>query len=224
MQIRCAACSKMVDSPPDWDGKGFTCPACGGDVTAAGALASQRPDPLAAGAPEGLTLTRTPEGRFRIGYRWGSPLVHVVQGLMSAGVFGHMIYMSARRFTQGGGSDNFIWILTGEALAFLFLTWLSLRGAFGRHAIEFDAGGVTKCFRLPPLPERRTLYRAEEITALKVASFERAKPGDRSPRWLQVNMGTRERPLVTGIPVEQLEWMRERIAAVVGIQGQEAQG
>jgi hypothetical protein len=214
----------MVDSPPDWDGKGFTCPACGGDVIAAGAPASGEPEPSAGSVPEGLEVKQTPEGRFRIEYRWGSPLLQVAQGLISVGVLGHMIYLSARRFTQGGGSDKFIWFLAAEALVFLLLARSALRSAFGRHAIEFDAGGVTKCFRLPPLPERRTLYRAEEITALKVTTFERAKPGDRSPRWLQVNMGTRERPLVTGIPVEQLEWMRERIAAVVGIQGQEAQG
>jgi hypothetical protein len=214
----------MVDAPADWDGKGFACPACGGDVTVAGALASRRPDSAAEGVPEGLEIKQTPEGGFRVEYRRGNPVFGVLQAAGSLAVLGHIVYTTAQKFSEGGGSDRFVWVLAGEALGFLLLAWLFLRTTFGRRAVEFDAESVATCFQLPPLPERRRLYRAEDITALKVTTFEHAKPGDRSPRWLQVNMGKKERVLVTNLPVPQLEWLRDRIAAVIEAPGQEARG
>jgi hypothetical protein len=223
MQIRCSACSKMVEAPSDWDGRSFACPACGGDVCAAGAPAPEGLDASAAGAPKGIKLTRTPEGRTRIEYRWRNPPLLLVQVLVSLGSFGYVTYVWLQRYAQGGGSDRSIWIVVAGALVFLLFGWLFVRNTFGWRALEFDATGITQCFRLPPLPERRKDYHAEDITALLVTTFEHAKPGDRSPRWLQLEMGAKAKVLANGLPVPHLEWMYRQIRAVIKSDQKETQ-
>jgi len=138
-----------------------------------------------------------------------------VQAMMSLGSFGYVAYTSAQKFAHGGGSNRFIWVVLGGALVFLLFGWFFLRTTFGRRAVEFDSNGITQCFRLPPLPERRKFYRAQEVGALKVTTFEHAKPGDRSPHWLQLDMGGKKKVLVMDLPIPHLDWLRKRIWAVV---------
>jgi len=206
----------MVEAPPAWGGGGFTCPNCGGDVTVARALASHRP----AVTPEGLEVRQLPEGGFRIEYRWRNPVLLAAYSLFSLGTFGHLLYSSVRRFTEGAGSEKHIWFLLVEALLFLVVLWLTLRSMFGRHALEFDAGGITRCFRLPPLPERRKHIRGEDLKGLRVATLERAKPFDRSPRWLEADVAGKRVMLATGLSLPHLEWLKERISAVLESQAE----
>ncbi len=219
MQIRCASCAKMVEAPPGWGGAGFTCSNCGGDVTVARALASHRP----AVVPDGLEVKQIPEGGFRIEYRWRNPILLVAYSLFGLGTFGHLLYSSVRRFTEGAGSEEHIWFLLAEALLFLFVLWLALRSMFGRHALEFDAGGVTRCFRLAMLPERRKHIRAHDLKGLRVTTFERAKPSDESPRWLEADVAGKRVILATGLSTPHLEWLKERISAVLESAGEETQ-
>lgn len=218
MQIRCAACSQMVDTPPVWDGAAFDCPACGHQVTVAKALAPQ----WTAHVPEGLELSRTPEGSLRVSYGCRNPFLIAISGASTLGMGAYLIYSSAQRFSQGSGTVSHIWFPVAYALLFLFLLWITLRGIFGRHALEVDAGGITKCFRLPPLPERRKHLRAEDIQTLRVATLERAKPGDRSPRWLEADVAGKRVILAMNLAVPQLEWLRDCISAVVKPAGQQA--
>jgi hypothetical protein len=215
MQLRCTSCSKMLEAPPDYDGGGFNCPECGEDVSISTAVASMARGSDAAEVPRILNVRQLADGRFRVEYHLRTNVMSVLSMLFSMGTSAYLLYTWVSRYMNKPEGERRLWFLVLGIVVLGGGIWMMLRVILGRRALEFDVEGVTRCFRLPPLPERRKHFRVEDISKLHVTTFEHAKPGDNSPRWLEAIVNGKQVMLVIGLDVSTLEWIRSRVQAVL---------
>jgi len=167
--------------------------------------------------PEGLVVARTPSGGFRFELpRPRGALLGAIIGIPFCGVF-----------VAAGGGVLYGAVTDGKTpwpmLAFMsvfFLFWSGipllmilamLHAAFGRQALEIDDRALTRCSRLPPLPEWRRAIPIETVTALAVDE-SRGKSG--TTHYLAVKTGKKERRLAAGLDRQALEWLGARVAAL----------
>jgi hypothetical protein len=125
MQFRCRACDRMVETPADWVGGGFTCPLCGRSVRAA---SGSGPDRSAPATPAG-ERPEPPTTGARGGRAWlvaGTALCTV--GLL---MVLQSVYLAITKYDFGSVREVSTWV-GGMGLSLVICAagaWLMKRGA-----------------------------------------------------------------------------------------------
>jgi len=167
--------------------------------------------------PAGLKVARTPSGGFRfelprprgavLGAAVGVPFLLFFMG------FALFLAWSWWHQARGGGVGLFGLLFAIPFVAFpLAGIYGILCAAFGHQALEVDDRAITRCSRLPPLPESRKVIRLEEITALAVDESQGSKGG--VSHYLAIKAGKKEHRVAEGLSREALEWLGARVAAL----------